>query len=359
MLGWFHGCAGRRAGLALLLALPGLAAAQAAYKLTELLVGPKFDITLYSEGKAINKSGQTAIEYGYTLAGFSAARCTKGRCQLVPALQVPGFSATTPGGINEAGHVTGASFSGLTTHAFLFDGTRTIDLGGLPEDGCGGCLLDSIGRDLNNTGDVVGLAYTVTGAARAFRHREGAMVSLGTLGGDFSDARAVNDKGDIVGVATLGGGAQRAFVYRNGLMSDLGTLGGSHSAAFGVNEARQIVGCSTVDGDSRQSAFIHQQGTMSALPSLGGNDGCAYGINRSGQAVGYSTTPGAFDTRAVLWTGAGIVDLNTRLDPKVASQWVLSEARAINDKGQIVATGLHKGVTRAALLTPAAGAAPP
>ena len=247
----------------------------------------------------------------------------------------------------------------MTTHAFLFDGTQSFDLGGLPEDGCGGCMLDSMGRDLNNRGDVVGLAYNVSGAPRAFRYRDATMVSLGTLGGDFSDAQAVNDKGDIVGVSTLGGGAQRAFIYRNGLMSDLGTLGGSHSAAFGINEARQIVGCSTVDGDSAQSAFIHQQGAMSPLPSLGGNDGCAYGINRSGQAVGYSTPPGSFDTRAVLWTGAGIVDLNTRLDPKVASQWVLLEARAINDKGQIVATGLHKGVTRAALLTPATVPAQP
>lgn len=349
---WFHGCTWRQIGLALIFAAPAAASAQTTYKLTELLIGPKFDITLYSIGKAINKSGQTAIEYGYTFAGFSAGRCVKAKCDLIPPLRSAAFNATTPGGINDAGLVTGASFAGLTTHAFLFDGASTLDLGGLPEDGCGGCMLDSVGRDLNNTGDVVGLAYTLSGAVRAFRYRDGAMVSLGTLGGEFSDAQAVNDKGEVVGVSTLGGGAQRAFLYRNGLMSDLGTLGGSHSAAFGINELRQIVGCSTVDGDSTQSAFMHQQGAMSALPSLGGADSCAYGINRSGQAVGYSTTPGVFDTRAVLWAGSGIVDLNTRLDPKVASQWVLFEARAINDKGQIIATGLHKGVTHSALLTP-------
>lgn len=353
MLRRYHGRIWRQLSLALVVVAPAMAAAETTYKLTELLIGPKFDITLYSTGKGINKLGQTAIEYGYTFAGYSAARCVKGQCNLIPPLRTTAFNATSPGGINDAGYVTGGSFTGLTTHAFLFDGTATMDLGALPEDGCGGCMLDSFGRDLNNKGDVVGLAYTLSGAVRAFRYRDSTMVSLGTLGGDFSDAQAVNDKGDIVGVSTLAGGAQRAFVYRNGLMSDLGTLGGSHSAAFGLNEARQIVGCSTVDGDSFQSAFIHQAGTMNGLSSLGGNDSCAYGINRSGQVVGYSTLPDAHDARAVLWVGAAIVDLNTRLDPKVASQWVLTEARAINDKGQIIATGLHKGVTRAALLTPA------
>ena len=111
--------------------IPAIASAQAGYKLTELLIGPKFDITLYSAGKAINKGGQTAIEYGYTFAGYSAARCIKAQCVLIPPLRTTAFNATSPSGINDAGYVTGGSFTGLTTHAFLFDGTNTIDLGAL------------------------------------------------------------------------------------------------------------------------------------------------------------------------------------------------------------------------------------
>ncbi|MEK8033936.1 DUF3466 family protein [Ideonella sp. DXS29W] len=323
------------------------------YKVTELLIGPKSDVTLYSSAKAINKGGKTAVEYGYSVSGFAAASCAKAACTQIPELQVRSFPATSPAGINDAGHVTGSSFAGFTTHAFLWNGTQSIDLGGLPEDGCNGCMLDSYGRDINNKGQVVGVAYNLSGSARAFLYKDALMRNLGTLGGDFSAAYALNDKGDIVGVSTQSTGEQHAFLYRAGSMSDLGTLGGTHSAAFGVNELRQIVGCSTLVGDTEQRAFLHQQGAMTPLPSLGGNDACAMGINRNGWAVGYASDGVNPNPRGVLWQpGALVIDLNTRLDAKTGKNWVITEARAINDNGLIVATGEHNGITRAALLTP-------
>jgi len=340
---------------AAVVALGASAAAQAEtiYKVTELLIGPKSDVTLYSTGKAINKGGKTAVEYGYTVSGYAAARCAKAACTQIPELQVRSFPATTPSGINDLGHVTGSSFAGFTTHAFLWDGTHSVDLGGLPEDGCGGCMLDSFGRDVNNKGQVVGLAYNLNGSARAFLYKDALMTDIGTLGGDFSAAYALNDKGEIAGVATQAGGAQRAFIYRVGLMSDLGTLGGSHSAAYGINELRQVVGCSTTTGDTEQLGFIHQAGAMAALPSLGGNESCALGINRNGAVVGYSTDPVSSDPRGVLWQPGGpAIDLNARLEAKTGKNWVITEAHAINDSGLIIATGEHKGITRAALLTP-------
>jgi probable HAF family extracellular repeat protein len=97
-----------------------------------------------------------------------------------------------------------------------------------------------------------------------------------------------------------------AFLY-NGVMHDLGTLGGTKSDALGINQKEQVVGVSYISGDSDYHAF--------------------------------------------LWTALSeMVDLNTLIDP--AAGWVLTDATAINDVGQIVGQGYAGGQTRAFLLTP-------
>jgi probable HAF family extracellular repeat protein len=70
-----------------------------------------------------------------------------------------------------------------------------------------------------------------------------------------------------------------------------------------------------------------------------------------GQVVGFaytaSETPHAF-----LWQDDGMIDLNESLPP--GSGWELTEARAINDSGQIVGYGIINGETHAFLLHPVA-----
>jgi probable HAF family extracellular repeat protein len=78
----------------------------------------------------------------------------------------------------------------------------------------------------------------------------------------------------------------------------------------------------------------------------------ATAVNASGQIVGWSRSADGSTSRAVLWQGGAIVDLNTLLPP--GSGWTLTRAAAINDRGQIVGTGIHDGHVRAFLLTPLA-----
>lgn len=54
----------------------------------------------------------------------------------------------------------------------------------------------------------------------------------------------------------------------------------------------------------------------------------------------------------MLYEDGQMLDLNTLIDP--ASGWYLTEAAAINDRGQIAATGYSNGRQHALLLTPTA-----
>ena len=80
---------------------------------------------------------------------------------------------------------------------------------------------------------------------------------LGTLGGDWSEARAVSADGSVVvGVAKNAAGQSRAFRWtRTGGMEDLGTLGGSESAALDVSWDGSVVVGWAQDAAGRRWAF--------------------------------------------------------------------------------------------------------
>ena len=72
------------------------------------------------------------------------------------------------------------------------------------------------------------------------------------------------------------------------------------------------------------------------------------GINDSGVVVGRSTFQSTY--HAFVYGGGQIKDLN-KLIP-ATSGWVLVEANGINNAGQIVGAGMHKGLEHAFRLTP-------
>jgi probable HAF family extracellular repeat protein len=303
-------------------------------------------VFLYSSG--------TMIDLGTLMSPTSEAHAT-------------GFS------INNAGQVAGTSYYqygaiGALNHAFLYSGGAMRSLGTL-----GG--RQSFAYAINNAGQVAGYSHTTIipntnpyndpAPFHAFLYTGGTMTDLGTLGGKNSYAYSINTGGDVVGTSQItGDAATRAFVYRSGTMANIGTLGGTNSTAYGINDARYIVGGSDLPGNGRSHAFLYDGVTMKDLGTLGGSTSVAKAINNAGQVVGASRINDApydplnFNTynHAFLYDKGRMHDLNALPEVRKAG-WVLLEATAINNIGQIVGYGYINGQTRprAFLLTPSCG----
>ncbi|MBU1691443.1 MAG: PEP-CTERM sorting domain-containing protein [Gammaproteobacteria bacterium] len=261
-------------------------------------------------------------------------------------------------GINDSGQVAGTAYTaGGDMRAFLYSNGSMNNLGTL-----GGNRSQAYG--INNSGQVVGWTDTAAVTGRAFLYSNGSMTDIGTLGGIYSYAHGINDSGQVAGQATPTRTTStspyyHAFSYDNGSMIDLGTLGWDSSAAYDINNSGQVVGIvssSTYNADQHvyintAHAFLYSNGSMIDLGTLGGTNSWAGGINDSGQAVGWAdTTDGA--SHAVLYSGNTLTDLSLLPEVLNAGWTSLEEARAINNKGQIVGYGFIGGNYRAFLLSP-------
>jgi probable HAF family extracellular repeat protein len=152
--------------------------------------------------------------------------------------------------LNDSGQVTGVAYTaGHEGHAFLWDGTRMQDLGTL-----GGTY--SFGSAINASGQVTGYFDRRDGFTRAFLWDGSRMQDLGTLGGCCSSGSAINASGQVTGFALTAGGLFRAFLWDGTRLKNLGTLGGTVSNGFAINASGQVTGHSFTAGDAALHAFL-------------------------------------------------------------------------------------------------------
>ena len=308
--------------------------------------------------------------------------------------------------INNLGQVTGNAQTATGQPAprlntFLWDEPGPmINLGVLP-----GSNNFSRGYAINDFGVVVGESDNNT--SRAFVYANGTLTGLIRLAGDNDRgvAHDINNNGVIVGISS-NGVASRPTRWVNGVASDLGSVDGLSTTtgrAWGLNEAGQAVGNSRRDTagtvtqatfwsgtgaplslgsllpDSFSDAFaINAAGTIAGVAVAGNTssgtnirqavrwtfDGSAYAlealgsmgrtfseakaINDAGQIVGFVTNISGSPQRAFLYQAGAMVDLNTFID--VASGFTLATAEGINDRGDIVGWGMVGGQNRAYML---------
>jgi len=288
----------------------------------------------------------------------------RGRVEVLPHTG----SSSSATGINREGRIVGTMSSSMHPDRLAFTWVKgnAKPLGTLGGE-------TSAARAVNDAGQVVGGSTLKNGFSHAFLYEDGRMTDLGTLGGQTSEALALNGAGMAVGRAQLRNGDTHAFSWRKGTITDLGTLGGNHaghsSIANGVNDRGIVTGqsSSAVDPGLVHAFRWSADGGLQDLGTLaGGQNSFGLGVNEDGDIVGGSEIRGrefhAFIVRA---QGAGkdegkgaggghpkMIDLNDELEKKSGEGWVLTAATAINDRGQIIGYGTHRGVAAAFLLTP-------
>ncbi|WP_045225061.1 HAF repeat-containing protein [Methyloterricola oryzae] len=276
--------------------------------------------------------------------------------------------------INVDGQVVGRSENvdrGGGSVAFRFsDGAGMINLTDSHCSSLETCLGAAFG--ISSGGQVVGWEYS-SARRRAVLYTDGADKGyFGTVpGDDQGQANAINDHGQVAGwshLESLGTALDRhAFRYTTGLgLVYLGTLGGSISAggqtslgapvraANSLNQSGQVTGASSSPSE-RWHGFLYSDGKgMEDLGVLAGDDSSeGRDFNDSGIVVGTSWNSNGGPKHPVLWSRPGCPESLNDAEGIRDSGWVLGDAAAIKNSGQIVGAGRNPaGQSHAFRITP-------
>jgi uncharacterized membrane protein len=146
---------------------------------------------------------------------------------------------------------------------------------------------------------------------------------------------------------------QRAVIWKDNVPMDLGTLGGNLAILTALNSNGEAVGFSS-DGVSGSPSFLWRNGAMKKIDIDAGSSFIANGINDSTEVVGniYSVDDGS--QVAALWKEGIFLDLNSVLEAETRSKYLLTWARSINARGQIIGVAYDRalGIERPYLLSP-------
>jgi len=336
-------------------------AATQTYRLTDLNAPPNQSLVF----TAINNSRQ--LTGGFTPSGASEMHVfifDNGNITDLGALGALGPASSATGfSINASAQVAGTATGTLTEQAFLSSGGTLTGLGALPGGGS-----YSTGAGINDAGQVTGYSFTTStgnyaadfALRHAFSYANGAMTDLGTLTGQgYSYGTGINASGEVVGGSSVPvpagsqpGNYEHGFIYSNGMLIDLDPSPfAPASYANAINAAQQVAGAlGTPGGATAPAEWVN--GLWEPLgPALSAGD-TALAINYQGENVAGQIV-GIYGGQAFLANNGIISKLIELVDPTdpLAASTTLQSAFGINDSGVILAKGQIESVTHYFLVT--------
>lgn len=339
-------------------------AAQDQYRI-DVLADPS-SMTSFQYARDINNAGQIVgigVSVGSTRSrGFL---WVDGRITDIGSLDPTGTYSARPSAISELGVIVGDSptsgpslFSTGVGSAVKKDRAFVLDHSSIRDLGFVAANKLSAAYDINSHGHAVGQAELSASTLSPVLWDGTGVRDLGLLSdqpGAGGIATSINDAGQIVGAASAAT-STHAFIWSSGALVDLHDLAGlpgdALSWATSINETGNVVGYFSLGDLTR--AFHWDGSAVHVLPDLAEETRnpatYASDINASGLIVGHAVIDQ--ENHAVLWDGRRVVNLSNLPEVRRAGWEWLGSASALNDRGQIVGSGLYDGQMRGFLLTP-------
>ncbi len=310
----------------------------------------------YVEVEAMNDRGQIIgmAEFPGDTQWAHGYLWQKGKMKELPRFQ--------PLGINDDGQIVGVR---TDLRAVLYRQGRISPLSSHTGHSLEGA---EEAKAINSQGQGVGWAifYTSSGphdVAVLWRNGEAQALNTEPAKVSRSEAIAVNRLGETVGTAGFPPlpdsnpnvpWTDHVVLWRDGKMLDLGVPKGfqeTDKPAFN-NRGQVVLEADAYRPNSagKHGSFLWEAGHFTPLsPPPGFRYTDVYAINDSGLIVGDIETA-SFQKHAAIWKNGRAIDLNSLIP--AGSGWVLQQAKAVNNRGQIAGEGTFHGQSRAFLLTP-------
>jgi probable HAF family extracellular repeat protein len=308
---------------------------------------PEYRVTVVGPANSVASDiNQAGTVVGYYQTGVSTTRAFLNRGAGMVNLGGPDSTSSTAVAINDKGQVLGnRSTAGGERRGFVYYQGTQRDLAGIAGVPTGF-------MDINNAGYITAGAYIdPPGNQHVYlRAPDGSLRDIGALPAAVRPSTvggALNNRNQIAGGSgplTFPEQPYRAILWDKGVMRDLGDFGWAPNIGNAINDRGQVAGYATLPvGLHNQVAFLYSHGRMINIdgrPVFQGMFSGATGINNLGYVVGFSDHLSGF-----IYRGRRMESLNALIDP--GQGWDIHNPQAINDAGQIAATGWRGGVTYA------------